>query len=85
MSWHSSVDIAIGSELDGPEIESRWDEILRTRSDRRQGPPGGGLNGLGLNGLGVALTTRLHLGLRLKEKYSYLSPPLLDLRSLFQS
>ena len=52
MSWHSSVDIAIGSELDGPEIESRWDEILRTRSDRRQGPPGGGLNGLGLNGLG---------------------------------
>jgi hypothetical protein len=35
----SSVDIATGYGLDGPGIESRWDEICRTCPDRPWGPP----------------------------------------------
>jgi hypothetical protein len=35
----SSVGIAIGYGLDGPEIESRWGEIFRTCPDRPWGPP----------------------------------------------
>jgi hypothetical protein len=35
----SSVGIATGYGLDGPGIESRWDEIFRTCPDRPWGPP----------------------------------------------
>jgi hypothetical protein len=35
----SSVGIATGYGLDGPGIESRWGEILRTCPDRPWGPP----------------------------------------------
>jgi len=35
----SSSDIAIRYVLDGPEIESRWDETFRTRPNRPQDPP----------------------------------------------
>ena len=35
----SSVDIAIGYGLEGPGIQSRWGEILRTCPDRPLGPP----------------------------------------------
>jgi hypothetical protein len=35
----SSVGIATGYGLDGPEIESRWGEIFRTCPDRPWGPP----------------------------------------------
>ena len=39
MSRDSSVGIATVYGLDGPEIESRWGEIFRTRPDRPCGPP----------------------------------------------
>jgi hypothetical protein len=39
MSRDSSVGIATRYGLEGPEIESRWDEIFRTRPDRPFGPP----------------------------------------------
>ena len=35
----SSVGIATGYGLNGPGIESRWDEIFRTFTDRPWGPP----------------------------------------------
>jgi hypothetical protein len=35
----SLVGIATGYVLDGPGIESRWDEIFRTCPDRPWGPP----------------------------------------------
>jgi hypothetical protein len=35
----SSVSIATDYRLDGPEIESRWGEIFRTRLDQSSGPP----------------------------------------------
>ena len=35
----SSVGIATGYGLDGPEIESHWGEIFRTCPDRPSGPP----------------------------------------------
>jgi hypothetical protein len=35
----SSVSIAIDYGLDGPGIESRWDEIFRTCPDQSWGPP----------------------------------------------
>ena len=35
----SSVGIATDYGLDGPGIESRWDEIFRTYPDRPWGPP----------------------------------------------
>jgi hypothetical protein len=35
----SSVGIGTVYGLDGPGIESRWDEIFRTRPDRPWGPP----------------------------------------------
>jgi hypothetical protein len=35
----SAVGIATGYGLDGPEIESRWGEIFRTRPDRFRGLP----------------------------------------------
>jgi hypothetical protein len=35
----SSVGIATGYALDGPEIESLWGEIFRTRPYRPWGPP----------------------------------------------
>jgi hypothetical protein len=35
----SSVGIATGYGVDGSGIESRWDEVLRTRPDRPWGPP----------------------------------------------
>ena len=35
----SSVGIATAYGLDGPGIESRWDEIFRTSPDRPCGPP----------------------------------------------
>jgi len=39
MGWSSSVDIATGYGLDGPEIESRWGgEIFHTCPDRTWGP-----------------------------------------------
>ena len=34
MGQDSAVGIATRYGLDGPEIESRWGEIFRTRSDR---------------------------------------------------
>ena len=39
VGWGSSVGTAICYGLDGPEIESRWGEIFRTRSDRPWDPP----------------------------------------------
>jgi len=33
VGWDSSVDIPTRRGMDGPEIESRWREIFRTRSD----------------------------------------------------
>ena len=39
MGWDSSVGIATGYGLDGPGIESRWDEIFRIYPDRPWGPP----------------------------------------------
>jgi hypothetical protein len=35
----SVVGIATGYGMDGPGIESRWDEIFRTCPDRPFGPP----------------------------------------------
>jgi hypothetical protein len=35
----NSVGVATGYRLDGPEIESRWGAIFRTRPSRLWGPP----------------------------------------------
>jgi hypothetical protein len=51
----SSVGIATGYGLDGPEIEPRWGVIFRTRSNRPWGPPSLLYNGQ--SGRGVVLTT----------------------------
>ena len=57
----SSVGVATGYRLDGPGIESRWDEIFRTCPDRPWGPPSLLYNGYRVfpgvkSGRGVTLT-----------------------------
>jgi hypothetical protein len=61
-SRDSSVGIATRYGLDGPGIESRWDEIFRTYPDRLRGPPSLLYNRYrvfpgGKGGRGVILTT----------------------------
>jgi hypothetical protein len=41
----SSVGIATGYGLDGPEIESRWGEIFHTRANRPWSAAGGKATG----------------------------------------
>ena len=62
--------------------------IFSTRPDRPWGLPSPLYNGYrvspgGQSGRGVALTTHLHLALRLKKEQSYTSSPLLGLHGLF--
>ena len=45
VGWDSSVDIRTRRGMDGPEIESRWREIFRTRSDWHWVPPSHLYNG----------------------------------------
>ena len=65
----SSVGIATRYGLEGPGIQSRWGEILRTYPDRLRGPPSLLYNGYRVfpgckGGRGVMLTTHLVLRLR---------------------
>jgi hypothetical protein len=67
----SAVSIATRYGLEGPGIESQWDEIFRTYPDRLRGPPTPvqwvpGLS-RGKDGRGVMLTTHPLLVPRLRE------------------
>ena len=71
-SRDSSVGIVTRYGLEGPGIESRWDEIFRTYPDRFRGPPSLLYNGYrvfhgGKDGRGVMLTTHPLLVPRLRK------------------
>jgi hypothetical protein len=71
-SRDSIVGIATRYRLEGPGIESRWDEIFRTYSDRLRGPPSLLYDGSrvfpgGKGDRGVMLTTHPLLVPRLRK------------------
>jgi hypothetical protein len=71
-SRDSVVGIATRYGLEGPGIESRWGEILRTYPDRLRGPRNLLYNGYrlfpeGKGGRGMMLTTHLLLVPRLRK------------------
>jgi hypothetical protein len=75
VSRDSSVGIATRYGLEVPGIESRWDEIFRTYTDRLRGPPSLPYNGYrvfpgGKGGRGVMLTTHSLLVLRLRKSWA---------------
>jgi hypothetical protein len=70
----SSVGIATRYGLEGPEIESLWDEIFRTYPDRLRGPPSLLYSGYrvfpgGKGGRSVILTTHPLLVPRLRKSW----------------
>jgi hypothetical protein len=76
-SRNSSVGIATRYGLEGPGIESRWDEIFRIYLDRLRGPPSHLYNGYrvfpgGKGGRGVMLTTTPSSA-EVKKELSYTS------------
>ena len=84
LGWDSSVGIATCYGLEGPEIEFRLEAKLPASVQTGPGAhpisyifPGGKC------GRGVALTTHLHLGPRLKKEYSYTSTLPLGLRDIY--
>jgi hypothetical protein len=83
------VSIAIRYRLDGPRIESRWGEVLRTRADQARGPSsplyvydGYRLFPGELNDRGVVLTIHPHRAPRLKQERNSTSTPPLGLHGL---
>jgi hypothetical protein len=69
----SSVDTATCYDLDGPGIENRWGETLRTRPDRLWVPPNGLYNGYRVSFPGVKRQGRViknppHLAPTLKKE-----------------
>jgi hypothetical protein len=84
--WDNSVDIATRYGLDGPGIESRWDQDFPHPSRPALGPtqpPIHWVPGLfqELSGRGVALNTHTNCA-EVKERV-YTSTPPLGLRGLF--
>jgi len=80
VGWHSVVSMATCYGLDGPGIESRWEQDFPHLSRMALGPtqlPTQWLPGLsqGTVGRGMALTTHPHVALPLKKEYSYTSTP----------
>jgi hypothetical protein len=78
-SWDSVVSVATCYGLEGPGIESQWDEIFRTYPDWLWGPPSLLYNGYwvfsgGKGGRGVMLTAHPFLVPRLRVELYLHSP-----------
>jgi hypothetical protein len=72
-SRDSVVGIATRYGLEGPGIESQWDEIFRTYPDRLRGPPSHLYNGYRRKGgQGVMLTTHPLLVPRIRKSWAIL-------------